>query len=47
MSLRMPFRKATLATLTVFRAFIVGFIPLIGVLITPWILETKGQVLAD
>jgi MFS family permease len=27
--------------------FVVGFIPLIGLLITPWILETKGQVLAD
>jgi MFS family permease len=27
--------------------FVVGFIPLIGLLMTPWILETKGQVLAD
>jgi hypothetical protein len=26
---------------------VVGFIPLIGLLMTPWILETKGQVLAD
>jgi MFS family permease len=27
--------------------FIVGFIPLLGLLVMPWVLETKGQVLMD
>jgi hypothetical protein len=25
----------------------VGFVPLLGLLVMPWVMETKGKVLAD
>ena len=27
--------------------FYVGFVPLLGLLVMPWVMETKGKVLAD
>jgi hypothetical protein len=27
--------------------FYVGFVPLLGLLVMPWVMETKGKALAD
>jgi MFS-type transporter involved in bile tolerance (Atg22 family) len=37
--------RGTVATVNVL--FFVGFVPLLGLLLMPWVIETRGRVLAD
>ena len=41
------FQGVNAATSAVSVLFYVGFIPLIGILLMPWVIETKGRVLSD